>query len=143
MIERLKVTLLAALAWWIDGLWLGVPERPRGFFERRPQHTVRLAATPASVELAGGSDSAGQTTVIALDDPNPADKVGPVLAAAPSRPHPSVPHWCPSGERRAGCAGRECRRSAFDVTRREAGSVPLARASPLVVTGPGGRRVVR
>jgi general secretion pathway protein L len=80
LIERLKNKVLAAFAWWIDGLWLGLPGRPRTFFEQRPRITVRLAADRVGVEVIGESHS--NETVVALGDPEPIAKLEAALAVA-------------------------------------------------------------
>jgi general secretion pathway protein L len=82
VIESLLTATRTAVAWWIEGLWLGVPTRLRAFFEQRPQIVVRLVADTAHVEFLDESRNNAAITSIAFDDPEPAVKLGAILAAA-------------------------------------------------------------
>lgn len=68
MIESILSRAIAALTWWIDGLWMALPIRIRtALFVTRDRVVVRIAGDQATIELISPEGAEPRSAVVALN----------------------------------------------------------------------------
>jgi general secretion pathway protein L len=84
VIEVLRDAAVRALNWWLEGLWLGLPDGLRAhWFRTRGQVIVRLSGDEAVIECSmTGAKHPPDSVTVKLDDPSAAEKVRAVCSFA-------------------------------------------------------------